>query len=208
MRKASTPIIALTLLLLAALLTGTWYLATHSQRNAPEASAAPKKETTWTTLEPRDDVSAETSTHPGGRILECTDPDLGTFYTNAASCAQADVHNRLSVTESGTDEPKPHPYMNEGYQTPAQQAAAAPEKSESKNTSRDEGLSKACMFAIEKARDAEAVLNAAEDPQTSVWRADYCRWRCEVVKEKCELPPDYFEYGYRSLCPDEYLNGC
>lgn len=37
------------------------------------------------------DVSAETFEPRDADILECHDPEVGTFYTNAASCEEADL---------------------------------------------------------------------------------------------------------------------
>ena len=56
------------------------------------------------------------------QILTCNHPEYGTIYTNAASCEEADLHNRISVAEPLHQTPGQDQYSGEGYQTPENEA--------------------------------------------------------------------------------------
>lgn len=70
------------------------------------------------------------------------------------------------------------------------------------------GLNPSCTFAVGNALEIERTLSATDNPSESVWRENYCRWRCDAVERECEVPDGYFYYSYRKLCPNEYWNGC
>ena len=217
MRKDSAFIIGATALLTAAILGGAWYLA---QRQA--AVPAAPEETTWTTLEPGSaavggartvpDIPAGTRAGRSARIIACDMPDGSKAFTNAASCAEADFNNRLSIAEPLASQPTQRPYSGEGYQPPAQQARSST-KNQKPNLrltgkSPPSGLNVACTFAVGKALELERALSAAEDPQESIWREDYCKWRCEARVDGCGVDDSYYYYRYQSLCREEYLYGC
>lgn len=108
----------------AALLGGTYYFAVL--REAGDAAPA---ETTWTTLEPggspgtlKPEVSAETSSAHTGRIIRCHDPEAGEFYTNAATCEDADPHNRITIAEPLATTPGQDRYSGQDYKPPEQEA--------------------------------------------------------------------------------------
>jgi hypothetical protein len=208
MRNDSAFIIGATALLTAAILGGAWYLA---QR--PEAVPVAPEETTWSTLEPGateavggartvPDVSAETRAGRSERIIECDLPDGSKAFTNAASCAEADFNNRLSIAQPLSSTPTQRPYSGEGFQPPAQQARSKT-KTQKPNLrltgkSPPSGLNVACTFAVGKALELERALSAAKDPQESIWREDYCEWIEEARSSECSVGPDIFYYGH--LC--------
>lgn len=217
MRKESATVVGATALLTAVILGGAWYMA---QRQA--AVPVTPEETTWRTLEPgatgavgartMPDVSAGTSTGRSARIIACDLPDGSKAFTNAASCAEADFNNRLSIAQPLSSPPTQRPYSGEGYQPPAQQARSKT-KTQKPNLrltgkSPPSGLNVACTFAVGKALELERALSAAKEPQESIWREDYCEWRCEAIEEDCGVDDSYFYYRYQRLCRQEYLNGC
>jgi hypothetical protein len=157
-------------------------------------------------------VPAETSPHRSDRILECDHPELGKVYTNAATCAAADVHNRLSYAEPLAKTPAQARYSGEMYQPPAEQAQKA--RTSQKPNLRllakapPDGLNVSCKFAVGRALELERALSAAADPRESAWREDYCKWRCEAIAEDCGVDDSYFYYRYQRLCREENLDGC
>lgn len=127
MRKDSSIVGGLTLLLTAAVIGGVWYMANRQ----PAEPYAPQ-EATWAPLEPgvgganaTPNVPAETSSGRTHDYIVCELPDGTRGYTNAASCAEADFENRLSIADPLVPVPKRQRYTGEGYQTPAQQAKNA-----------------------------------------------------------------------------------
>ena len=208
MRKDSTAIGAITLLLTAAVIGGVWYMANRQTAEPP----APD-ETLWTTLEPgvgdatsMPDVAAATSSTRTHDYIVCELPDGTRGYTNAASCAEADFENRLSIADPLVPVPKRQRYTGEHYQTPAQQAknarnsAPSPRKPNLRLTGKSppSGLDASCTFAVGKALELERVLSAVDNPRESIWRENYCHWMQEVRMENCEVPGDLFYYG--NLC--------
>jgi hypothetical protein len=216
MRKDSIAIGGLSLLITAAVVGGAWYLAQQEPKTPPSP-----EEAAWTTLEPGavdassvPDVAAETSSARGDQILECHDPKVGKFYTNAASCAEADVHNRLSIAQPLASAQKPRPYSGTEYKSPAEQAKESRQSKPKKPNLRllakapPSGLNPACTFAVGKALELERDLSTVRDPSKSIWREDYCKWRCEAARDNCGVPADTYYYEYRKLCPDQYYYGC
>jgi hypothetical protein len=204
MRKDSAFIVGATALITAAILGGAWYMA---QRQA--AVAVDPKETIWTTLDPGvggassvPDISAETSTGRSARIIACGLPDGSKAFTNAASCAEADFDNRLSIADPLAAPSVQSRYSGEDYQPPAQQArdARADAKPNLRLTGKSppSGLNPSCTFNVGKALELERALSAAEEPGESIWREDYCRWIQEARAENCQVPSDLFYYG--NLC--------
>ena len=90
-------------------------------------------ETTWTTLKPHaqpradnarnvPDVSAGTSRARTDTPIKCHDPEVGEFWTNAATCAGADLNNRISIAEPLPGKPAEERYGGKHYKTPAEEA--------------------------------------------------------------------------------------
>ena len=125
MRKDSTIIGSVSVLIAAALIGGAYYM-TEVREPALEPAKQP---TTWQTLTPQSTqpignpgVSAET---PAGRTntpIKCHDPEVGEFWTNAATCEDADLYNRISIAEPVLISPERERYGNENYTTPREEA--------------------------------------------------------------------------------------
>jgi hypothetical protein len=218
MRKDSTIIGLSTVLLTAAIIGGVWYMANRPLAEPPAPEAA-----TWTTLEPGvggatsvPGVPAGTSSGRAGQVIECELPDGTKGYTNAASCEEADFENRLTIADPLVPLPKRQRYSGEDYQSPAQQAKSARDSSPTAKKPSlaligkppPSGLNPSCTFAVGKALEIERTLSATDDPMESIWRENYCRWRCDAVERKCGVPDSYFYYRYNRLCPHENWNGC
>jgi hypothetical protein len=219
MRKDSTIIGLSTVLLTAAIIGGVWYMANRPLAEPPAPEAA-----TWTTLEPEavggaksvPGVPAGTSSGRAGQVIECELPDGTKGYTNAASCEEADFENRLTIADPLVPLPKRQRYSGEDYQSPAQQAKSARDSSPTAKKPSlaligkppPSGLNPSCTFAVGKALEIERDLSAADNPMESIWRENYCRWRCDAVERKCGVPDSYFYYRYNRLCPHENWNGC
>jgi hypothetical protein len=139
MRKEQTGVL-LAVLITAALLGGTYYVAVIR----PAANAEPA-ETTWIPLEPASPSSrpersegvgssnsqAGTADHTGvpagtsertATIIQCHDPEIGEFFTNAATCEAADPHNRISIAEPLHTTPGQDHYSGQNYTAPEQDA--------------------------------------------------------------------------------------
>jgi hypothetical protein len=152
-------------------------------------------------------VPAGTSALEG--ILVCEHPELGTFYTNASSCHEADLDNRISHAESFSPVPDRDRYSGNDYQTP--QKAAGNSRTDRKpenqkpnlrlhGKSPPNGLNVSCKFSVGKALEIERTLAAADDPRESTWRESYCKQRCEAIRESCPVADDYFYYRFRNVC--------
>lgn len=217
MRTDSIIIGIFTVAITAAIIGGVYYMAAVRQAaQSPTGQSA-----TWHTLEPQSaettgnsGLSAETSTPRSpartNTPIRCNDPELGEFWTNASTCDQADLHNRLSIAEPVLEQPQ-DPYDNKNYVDPAEQAARNRSQS---GTSRQvvakepslrgtaksppAGLSPECRFPVGKALEIERALSAADDPNESIWRKDYCKWLGEVWDGRCDVPADLF--FYRNIC--------
>jgi hypothetical protein len=67
------------------------------------------------------DVPAGTSERTD-KIIQCHDPEIGEFFTNAATCEAADPHNRISIAEPLHSTPGQDRYSGQDYVPPDQQA--------------------------------------------------------------------------------------
>ena len=141
--------------------------------------------------------------------IKCHNPEVGEFWTNAATCEGADLHNRLSIAQPISVAPNRPDFDNRNYAEPgenidrsrtrtrtSQQNAAKKPNLRLAGKSPPSGLSPECKFPVGKALEIERVLSAADDPKESKWRGDYCKWRKEA--RGCDVPNDL--YYYRSLC--------
>ena len=218
MRKDSRFILGVTTLITAAVVGGGYYMAQQSREQARENAPGgwqeiqPGPASPAATGNPSKRVSAETPPGRTGTPIKCQDPELGEYWTNASRCEDADLHNRMSIAQPMPTTPARDQYEGRNYKTP--QDAAGNSRTNPKPNLRlhakgpPQGLNVACRFAVGKALEIERSLSAAEDPAESVWKEDYCEWRCEVVKEECPIEDSYFYYRYRDFCPAEYFNGC
>lgn len=71
---------------------------------------------------PGTDASAGTSANRTDRIIQCHDPEIGDFFTNAVSCDKADPHNRITIAESVQTTPGEDRYSGQDYTSPEQDA--------------------------------------------------------------------------------------
>jgi hypothetical protein len=215
MRKDSIVIFGTSVLITAAIIGGVYYMAVVKSAAEPPDPA----KTTWQTIKPNESqptgnagVSAETSSRRTNTPIKCYDPEIGEFWTNAASCGEADLHNRLSEAPSITTPEQRKPYGNEDYVSPQEEAERNRGKTRTVSQSSAEkpslrlnaksppsGLSAECKFPVGKALELERALSATDDPRESIWREDYCDWLTEVWEKGCEVPDDLFYY--KNLCP-------
>ena len=97
------------------------------------ASPPPESADAWQTLTPRPDqasgsartvpdVSAGTRQGRTDTPIECHDPELGEFWTNATTCDQADLSNRITIAEPMSGKPGEDKYSGENYKAPEQEA--------------------------------------------------------------------------------------
>lgn len=216
MRKDSVLIFGVSAVITAAVVGGVYYMAvarhgTEAPAFRPSTSETIKPDQSLATGNPR--ASAETSNRRTSTAIRCHDPKRGEFWTNAATCQEADLNNRLSYAQSRTT-PKTaeERYRNERYLTPQQEAdrnrsrpqtrtQPVPEKPTLRLNAKapPSNLSANCKFPVGKALELERVLSAADEPWKSKWRPDYCEWLGEVGKKRCEVPTDLFYY--KTLCP-------
>jgi hypothetical protein len=211
----------LSALLGAAIIGGAWFLLAARDTPPPQ----PEPTTTWQTLTPGPnppsgnaksvpDVSAATSPLRGSTIIRCTDPEVGEFFTNATTCDAADLSNRLSYSAPLATTPNRDKYSGQDYVPPAQQAANSRADDTFKPNLRSQaksppdGLNVSCKFSVGMALKLERNLSAADDPKKSIWREDYCKWRCEALQKNCPVADSYFYYRHREICGFYYLNQC
>ncbi len=152
------------------------------------------------------------SRHPGG-ILKCHHPDTGEYYTNAASCEDADLYNRLSTADPLVTHPAKNTYSGQNYSTPQVDAGNSRTNRPRRQTAAADqpnlrlhgkppppGLSPECKFPVGKALETERDLAAADDPYQSKWKDTYCRFRCEARQKRCAVAADYYYFDYSRMC--------
>lgn len=88
------------------------------------AEAESQSEASWETLKPRTDTNSEHSiAAPSGRTdtpIKCHDPEVGEFWTNATSCENADLHNRISDSQVIPEMAVRDQYNDQKYEEPEQ----------------------------------------------------------------------------------------
>ena len=139
MKKDSARLFGITVVITAAIVGGAYLLDRANRTGRP----LPPEQATWTELTPssRNDSSTPSSRngqspYPGSTgnpstptanvsaetsaegIITCQHPDHGTVYTNAASCEEADLDNRISEAEPYQPASNPERYKNSDYQPP------------------------------------------------------------------------------------------
>ncbi|MEJ8568630.1 hypothetical protein V3330_13440 [Wenzhouxiangellaceae bacterium CH-27] len=146
-------------------------------------------------------------------ILRCHDPEMGEYYTNAATCEGADLANRMSYAQPVPINPGQAQYGNAAYQSPQNQAGNSrsnrqlaqskpPEKPNLRLTGKPPppGLPAECKFPVGKALEIERDLAAADVPYESTWRKSYCRFRREAIEDGCPVSDQDFYYPMRQMC--------
>lgn len=73
----------------------------------PEQTSAPRSASVGNSS-----VSAETSTNRTIAPIKCIDPEIGEFWTNAATCEGADLYNRISIADPLAVSPAQERYTN------------------------------------------------------------------------------------------------
>jgi len=228
MDKGTASLLGCTVVITAAIIGGVYLLDRANQSGQP----IPAEQATWSELSPSSQLSyssapssqpsqsegvgstinvtavpAGTASPPG--ILVCEHHELGTFYTNAPSCNEADLDNRISHAESFTPVPARDRYSGSDYQTPQNEAGNSRSNRQQVNQKPDlrlhgksppNGLNVSCKFSVGKALEIERALAAAADPRESTWRESYCKQRCEAIKESCPVADGYFYYRFRFVC--------
>jgi hypothetical protein len=214
MKQESAIIFGVSALLTAAIIGGVYYMAVVKNAAEPPDPA----NATWQTLKPSDSqptgnasISAVTSSARTSTPIKCHDPEIGEFWTNAASCGEADLHNRISDAQSVTTAEERRAYGHEDYVSPQEEAERNRGKTSNLNQSAAKkpslplagksppsNLNAICTFAVGKALEIERALSAADDPAESKWKDDYCKWRREAREENCQVPSD--TYYYENLC--------
>ena len=152
-------------------------------QSRPQANQSPKR--------PNQPTQRRTN-----KILQCTQPNGSVFWTNASSCANANLNNTLSYYDHVP--PTPRVKKDNERKTSSKQTSRQA-KNSIKSIPRDMPFS--CSFPIGMARRIEKKsLSLKPDPSDSVWRNSYCRWVCEARSEGCESVDSYLDLGH--LCPE------
>jgi hypothetical protein len=217
MRKDTATILIVSVLITALVMGGAYYLRMVSTAAAGNTSANANTKAKANALNSAigtPDVPAGTPPARGNVIIQCTDPEVGEFFTNAATCDAADLSNRLSYSAPLVTTPNRDKYSGQGYVSPAQQAANSRVENTKKPNLRSQGksppagLNVSCKFSVGMALEIERDLSATDDPRESTWRENYCKWRCEARQEKCPVADSYFYYRYEEMCGTYHLNQC
>ena len=227
MRKDSTIILLVSVLVTAAVFGGAYYMSVvyHSAEDPFRTEAeTPEFPRANSGINPNSvtgatgavDASSETSGYEIGSrtdtAIKCHHPDVGEFWTNAATCEGADLDNRLSYSAPLATTPYRDRYNESGYKTPSQMAAD--DRGDRKPNLRllgkspPPGLPPECKFPVGKALEIERDLAAARNPYESTWRKSYCEFRCEVMQDNCPIQDDYFYFEYRSKCHGTEHQSC
>ena len=115
---------------MAAAIAATGYVMNLLETVGTEAGDG---KTTWITFKPHPDQHASSArtvpdvpagTSPGrtDTPIKCHDPEIGDYWTNAASCEGADLYNRISEAQTRPTTPAQDKYSGEDYRPPAEQA--------------------------------------------------------------------------------------
>jgi hypothetical protein len=133
------------------------------------------------------------------KILQCTQPNGSVFWTNASSCANANLNNTLSYYDHVP--PTPRVKKDNERKTSSKQTSRQA-KNSIQSIPRDMPFS--CSFPIGKAQRIEKKsLRLKDDPSESLWKESYCRWVCEARFERCENIEAYLDMT--RLCPNRYI---
>ncbi len=208
MRRDSVIIFTVALIVTAGVIGSAHLYHKHQVQTAEAAQQGPTDPATNTAKPPADvgNYAYVPDSTRTSRIIECHDPEIGTFYTNAAECAGADLENRLSDYQPLRTAPSRSSSANR--RQVAQSSGGS--KSGSRQTGRapPSGLPPECRFPVGKALELERPLSKASDPYESMWREDYCRWRCEARRERCPVSSNIYDYDYGRMCRDTAYRQC
>ena len=209
MRKDSLVILTMSVLVTAAVFSAAHYASGREERVEIDAHGKlePLNLPEWPEDEPH--VSAETPYARTDQIIECHDPKVGKFYTNAAGCEGADLENRLSDYQTLWAPPTQSQFKrarSAGIGRQAKSNAKPQPNLRLTGRSPPSGLPPECKFPVGKALEIERPLSAASDPYQSIWRVDYCRFRCEAVREGCPVSDVNFHFSFSSMCPNSTIS--
>jgi hypothetical protein len=213
MRKDSIFVFGLSVFITAGIVGGAYYMSIV--RPIEHASPGPRQIQTPALKSATGNVAspAYLKNDRTDRIIKCVDLEKGEFWTNAATCDGADLHNRLSYAKPVMIAPEPERHSNKNYIAPGEEASTRNTKN---RTGRNKAsykpnlrligkspptdLQRECKFPVGRALEIERALSAADDPRESIWRENYCEQRSEVILKKCKLPSEAFYYSYSELC--------
>lgn len=215
MRRDSVLIFGFSVLITVGIVGGAYYFSTVKQP-APDSGQsfyARQSPALRISSVGNTGVSQETSSNRTDTPIKCVDPEIGEFWTNAATCEGADLYNRISIADPLVTPPTQQRYTNENYQSPQNQAVTrntnsqkGPKKASYKPNLRltgkspPKGLPVGCKFPVGRALEIERALSAADNPRESTWTEEYCEWRREVYSKECQVPVEVFYFSYRELC--------
>jgi hypothetical protein len=153
---------------------------------------------------PQQQISGRTDTP-----IECPLPDGATFWTNAATCEGADLHNRISIADPpetwhldrAEREQRSSPTKNS---TLGRDAAIPKPTIHGPGRAPPSGLRPECRFPVGRALEIERMLATADNPYESGWRKSYCRFRNEAIDDQCPVADSYYYYRYDNMCRRRY----
>jgi hypothetical protein len=125
------------------------------------------------------------------RILTCKAPDGSTFYTNARSCDEADLDNRVNVmpAEQPGDEALSADARRQAALDEARACLARRLRGE-----REVRLLPVCNEPFRQALDLERFLARADDPVDSSRAGEYCDLIAQGVHAGCPATSEIFCY--------------
>ena len=204
MRKDSLIVFATSIVLTLGIVGVAHYLYLQDQKLIPDRPISkPRAVVGAVQSSPQTIQPTKRSNQPTKRrtnkIIQCTQANGSVFWTNAGSCANANLNNTLSYYEHVS--PAPRVKKDNKRKTSSRQNYRQA-KNSIKPIPRDMHFS--CSFPIGKAQRIEKKsLRLKDDPSESLWKESYCRWVCEARFERCEDIKDYLDMT--RLCPNRYI---
>lgn len=198
MNKETLILLLTTLVITAGMVGGLhyWYLHRQGLLAEPrEVGTRPGFETGERAPQPAP-ASTPAPVARSGAIIECPAPDGTRFYTNAPSCEEADLDNRLSEAQRYRSVARP------GAEPALRRAATAGGRAgRSSNSPSLPGyrqtpgsVPRACKWEWGRALEIERMLAAADEPGESRWVPNYCQRLCEAFEEGCRPTGDDFHF--------------
>lgn len=90
MQRAHVTILIVVVVVAASLIAAEWYFFDYRPRLIEEGGHLGRPVPETSVLSGDGDVSAETFSGRGSEIIECEDPEIGTYYSNADNCDEAE----------------------------------------------------------------------------------------------------------------------